>query len=172
MAKYFRRRNTKNGDKSVIYCIILGLIGLDQLTKFLTVQTFDLHTGMTILNDIISLFYIQNTGAAWGILAGNMTMFYIITVLVLGGMFYWYHFVNKRQLHWAEKLSYMLIVSGALGNFIDRLRLGYVVDMIKFEFIDFPIFNVADIYLTIGVILMMFYSLFLEKEVKNGQSNI
>lgn len=167
MARYIRKLCKNDGGKLLIYIIILLLISLDQLIKYLIVQNVALNTGISLIDNIISLFYIQNNGAAWGILSGNMILFYFVTIAVIVGMLYWYHMYNRGKLHWIEKLAYILIFSGALGNFIDRIRLGYVIDMIKLDFIDFPIFNVADTYLTCGVVVMLIYTLFLEKGMKN-----
>ncbi|NEW63139.1 signal peptidase II [Granulicatella sp. zg-ZJ] len=136
------------------YIGILLLIGLDQVVKYWIVQTFPLHTGQTLIDGVVSLYHIQNKGAAWGILSGNMLFFTIMTIVVLVGLMYWIHRQKRGRL---EKMIYMFIFAGAIGNFIDRLRLGYVVDMIKVDFIDFPIFNVADICLTFGAVLLILY---------------
>lgn len=136
----------------IIYSSIILLLVLDQLVKYWTVTNLALHTGQPFIPNVLSLFYIRNTGAAWGILSGNMVFFVIITIAICGGMIYWAHKAQRRRI---EYIAYVLIFSGALGNFIDRLRLGYVIDMFKLEFMDFPIFNVADICLTIGVMVMI-----------------
>lgn len=135
-----------------IYSSIILLLILDQLVKYWTVTNLALHTGQPFIPNIVSLFYIRNTGAAWGILSGNILFFVIITIAICGGLAFWAHKEKRRSI---EYVSYVLMFAGALGNFIDRVRLGYVIDMFKFEFIDFPIFNVADICLTLGVSVMV-----------------
>lgn len=135
-----------------IYISIILLLILDQIVKYWTVANLALHTGQPLIPNVVSLFYIRNTGAAWGILSGNMLFFFIVTVAICIGLVVWAHRQKRRPM---EYLAYVLIFSGAVGNFIDRLRLGYVIDMFKFEFIDFPIFNVADICLTLGVAIMI-----------------
>lgn len=135
-----------------IYSSIILLLILDQLVKYWTVANLALHTGQAFIPNVVSLFYIRNTGAAWGVLSGNILFFVIITIAICGGLMFWAHKEKRRSI---EYISYVLIFSGAIGNFIDRVRLGYVIDMFKFEFIDFPIFNVADICLTLGVAVMV-----------------
>lgn len=146
-----------------VYIGIVILIIIDQLVKWWTVTTFPLHTGQTVIENVFSLFYIQNNGAAWGMLSGNMIVFFVITILFLGGIGYWFHKNTHSKL---ETIAYSLIVAGAIGNFIDRVRLGYVIDMFRLDFIDFPIFNVADICLTVGVCLVLLDTLFVEGRKK------
>lgn len=133
------------------FSILLLIIG-DQIVKIWTVSAMPLHSQIIVLPNIFSLFHIRNTGAAWGILSGEMTLFYIMTIIIIGSLMYWYH---TKKTTTFEKIAFVLIVSGAIGNFIDRLRLGYVIDMFRFDFIDFPIFNVADICLTLGIVVFL-----------------
>ena len=128
------------------------LIIADQLVKLWIVNNFNLHDGMQFINGIVSLLYVRNTGAAWGMFEGKIA---VGTLLYL--MF------KEKGKSKLLLIAYSLILAGAVGNFIDRIRLGYVVDMFKFEFIDFPIFNVADICLTFGVIFLFYYVIFKEQ---------
>ena len=145
-----------------IYLILsIFFVSADQVVKMWTVNHFSLHEGMEFMNGIVSILYVRNTGAAWGMFEGKMFFFYLITAVAVGTLLY-LMFKEKGK----SKLlltAYSLILAGAIGNFIDRIRLGYVVDMFKFEFIDFPIFNVADICLTIGVIFLFYYVIFKEQ---------
>lgn len=153
----------------IVYLIFIAIfVALDQVVKLWTVSTFALFEGGPLIPGLVNLFYIQNDGAAWGMLAGKMWLFYAITVLALGGLFYMLY--QERKGSPLAKWAYSLMIAGALGNFIDRLHQGYVVDMFRLEFIDFPIFNVADICLTIGVALLFLYILFFEgKGKKHGK---
>lgn len=144
------------------YLLAAVLIAIDQLVKWETVQNFALYEGRDVIPGVFSLYYIQNQGAAWGIFQGRMGFFFIITVLVVGYMIYTFHKVPLKSR--LAGISFSLILAGALGNFIDRMRLGYVVDMFRLDFINFPIFNVADVCLTVGVLVMIIYILFFEKE--------
>ena len=138
------------------------LIIIDQLTKYFTVQNIDLYEVVEFIPNVVSLTYIRNTGAAFSILEGQMWFFYIVTVIVAAGLIYYMYTEARENKILGFLLS--LILAGAIGNFIDRLFLQYVVDMIKLEFIDFAIFNVADSYLTVGVILLLIYTFYDERK--------
>ena len=153
----------------IIYLVLsLLFIVADQAMKVWIVSNFALHTGQEILPGIVKLFYIQNTGAAWGILAGQQFVFYIITAFGVSAILYL--MFQERGKSKFSLTTYSLLLAGALGNFIDRVRLGFVVDMFQFEFIDFPIFNIADICLTVGVVALFLYILIVErKKEKSGK---
>ncbi|MDE1548790.1 signal peptidase II [Jeotgalibaca caeni] len=144
------------------YIVAAVLIVVDQLTKWGIVQNFELYEEQVLIPGWFSLFYIQNTGAAWGIFAGRMWFFYIITAVVVLYLVYTFH--KSKIQHKLAGWSFAFILAGAIGNFIDRLMNGYVVDMFRFDFINFPIFNVADVCLVIGVGLMIIYVLFFEED--------
>lgn len=138
------------------------LVIIDQATKYLTVQNIELGQVIEFIPNIVSLTYIRNTGAAFSILEGQMWFFYIVTIIVIGVLIYYMYTEAKKDRMLGILLSFIL--AGAIGNFIDRLMLQYVVDMIKLEFIDFAIFNVADSYLTVGVILLFIYTFYQERK--------
>lgn len=149
----------------IYYIISLVVIGIDQITKYLTLENIPLHENVEVIPSILSFTYFKNTGAAWSILEGQMIFFYIVTFIVVGVIVYYMQTQGKNDKKFAFALS--LILGGAIGNFIDRLLLKYVVDMIRLEFIDFPIFNVADMALTMGVAFMILYLFYDEwKEYK------
>lgn len=144
------------------YLIALLIVAVDQLTKFFTVQNIELHEIIPVIPGVLSFTYIQNDGAAWSILEGEMMFFYIVTVVVVIAIIYFLHKYGRESNLFGVSLAFVL--GGAIGNFIDRLLYQYVIDMIRLEFINFPIFNVADSALTIGVILMIVYILFFDEE--------
>lgn len=146
----------------IYYMLAALLIVVDQLSKWAILQNFELYEEKILLPGFLSLFYIQNRGAAWGIFEGRMIFFYIITVFVVGYLIYMFH--KEKTDSKLVGVSFSLILAGAIGNFIDRLVNGFVVDMFRLDFINFPIFNVADMCLTIGVALMLIHVLFFEKE--------
>lgn len=149
------------------YIIAAIIVIIDQITKFLTVQNIPLGESMEVIPGIFSLTYIQNTGAAWSILEGQMAFFYIVTIIVVIMLVYFLHKEAKGEPLFAIAISFIL--GGALGNFIDRLHLQYVIDMFQLDFISFPIFNIADSALTIGVIVMLIYVIkdeFIQKDKK------
>lgn len=142
------------------------LIILDQLVKWAIVSNIKIGEVKGFIPSIMSLTYLQNTGAAFSILENQQWLFTIITLLVIGGAI-WYLIKNiKGSFLLISGLT--LIIAGGLGNFIDRLRQGFVVDMFQVDFINFAVFNVADTYLTFGVLIML---LVIIKEENNGSES-
>src|SRR5574340_2493 len=120
--------------------IILGIV-IDQIVKIAVVDHFALSQQKVVLKGVLFLTKLHNNGAAWSLLEGQQWFFTITTILVLVAAT-WFLIKNLSKNWYAIGLT--LIISGALGNFIDRVRQGYVVDMFQLDFINFPIFNVAD----------------------------
>lgn len=142
----------------IIYFLLsFLLVAVDQWTKWLTVNNIPVNGTKPFINGIVSFTHLQNTGAAWSILEGKMVFFAVITVVAVVAVSYFLIRYGKKSKIFALGLS--LILTGALGNFIDRMRLGYVVDMIRFDFFNFPIFNVADMCLVFGVIIIFIFVL-------------
>lgn len=142
--------------------ILLGII-IDQIVKTAIVDHLELSQHKVIINGVISLTHLRNNGAAWSLLEGQQWFFTVVTVFVLI-IATWVLIKNINKNWYAFSLS--LIISGALGNFIDRIRQGYVVDMFQLDFINFPIFNVADILLSVGFVIL-FISILTEKDGVN-----
>ncbi|OON97068.1 MAG: signal peptidase II [Epulopiscium sp. Nele67-Bin005] len=141
--------------KYIIPIIIAGLIALDQGIKYWAVNNLQLAGQIKIWPDVFHLAYVENRGAAFGIMQNRQTLFIIITLAVLGGILWQWKQIPDNKSGKAMKIALILIVSGAIGNLIDRIILGYVVDMFYFVLIDFPVFNVADICVVCGTILLM-----------------
>ena len=138
----------------VVYFLISALlVGLDQWSKYLTVQNISLGETKEFIPGFLSLTHLRNTGAAWSLLEGKMIFFYVITVIVSVVIIYLLIKNYKKSIWYSVGLSFVL--AGAIGNFIDRVRLGYVVDMLQTDFMNFPIFNVADSALTVGVVMLL-----------------
>lgn len=152
--------------KITIPLTIVLLIVLDQLVKWAIVSNIKLGEVKGFIPSIMSLTYLQNTGAAFSILENQQWLFTIITLLVIGGAI-WYLIKNIKGSFWLIS-GLTLIIAGGLGNFIDRLRQGFVVDMFQVDFINFAVFNVADTYLTFGVLIML---LVIIKEENNGSES-
>lgn len=144
------------------YFIALLVIGIDQLTKWLIVKNMELGDRITIIEDFLYITSHRNRGAAWGILQGQMWFFYIVTIVVIIFIIYYMHKHGKGKRLFSFSLAIML--GGAIGNFIDRVFRKEVVDFIDtYPFgYNFPIFNIADSALVVGVILLMIL-LFLEE---------
>lgn len=132
--------------------IILILTICDQLLKSWVASSIVLGGSKQLIPGIIELTNLRNSGAAWSIFEGQQTFFTIITIIaiIVIGYFIWQYRKNIPML-----IGLSLIMAGTIGNFIDRLRQGYVVDMFETTFINFPIFNLADMCLTLGVIWLI-----------------
>lgn len=134
------------------------LVIIDQLTKYLTVENIASHEVVEVIPNILSFTYIQNSGAAFSILEGQMLFFYIVSVIVIA--FLLYYMYTEAQNNKILGILLSIVLAGTIGNFIDRLLYQYVIDMIQLEFVNFAIFNVADMFLTVGVALLFIYTLF------------
>ena len=141
--------------------IVVGIVA-DQIFKNWIVANIQLGDTEKIWPNFLSLTYIKNDGAAWSSFSGQQWFFLILTpiVLVVALWFLW----KKMAQNWYF-IGLTLIIAGALGNFIDRIRQGFVVDMFQTEFINFPIFNIADILLSVGFVLL-FIAILTDKETK------
>ena len=136
---------------------------LDQLSKFLVVENIALFEKVPVLDGLFHLTYVQNTGAAFSSFQGMRWLFLVIFVVFTAAIVW--EFLGKRMPFTTfERWCIATIFAGGLGNMIDRVRLGYVVDMIAVEFIEFPVFNVADCFITCGCILLMLHLVFFNRE--------
>lgn len=143
--------------KHYIYIIIIVLffVGLDQLSKLLIVKNLVIGEQIVVIKNFFTITSHRNNGAAWGMLSGSMGVFYIITIFA-GGLFYYLIKdidIKTQKLYTA---GITLMIAGGLGNFIDRLFFGEVVDFIDIDlwsYTTFPIFNIADICLVVGMII-------------------
>ena len=143
--------------KVSIFISILLLILLDQAVKGYVVKEIPLGGMRRFIPKVVSLTYLKNSGAAFSMLENQQWFFAIITLIAMGAAFVYLYRHIKGSL-WLL-LGLTLIISGGIGNFIDRLRQGFVVDMFHLDFMNFAIFNVADIYLTVGVGLLLIHIL-------------
>ena len=135
---------------------------LDQLTKYLTVANIPLEGHVDFIPGFLGLTYFQNDGAAWSMLEGQQWLFAVIFAIFTLALIWEF---KKHILGFTtfERWCLVAVYAGGLGNMIDRIRLGYVVDMIQTEFINFPIFNVADSFITCGCIALIFHLVFFNK---------
>ena len=148
---------------------VLGIVGLDQITKLLVVQNIPLYTNVPVIPGFIRLTYAQNTGAAFSAFQGMRWLFVVIFVLFTVAIIWEF---SKKRLPFTtlERWFIAAIYGGGLGNMIDRLRLGYVVDMIETEFVRFPVFNVADSFITCGCILLIVHLLIWNRKFWKDES--
>lgn len=143
----------------MIYEIIITiLIGIDQLIKYGVLNRLKEKGSIPIIDGMFHLTYVENRGAAFGMFQNNQFIFVAIALIATVVGLYWLH-KNKEKINIIGKASIIMIVSGAIGNLIDRLRLGFVVDYFDFRIIWQYVFNFADILVVCGTILLCFYIL-------------
>ena len=141
--------------------IVVGIIA-DQVFKNWVVANIQLGDTKKIWPDVLSLTYIKNDGAAWSSFSGQQWFFLVLTPIVLI-VALWFLWKKMGQNWYFAGLTF--IIAGALGNFMDRVRQGFVVDMFQTEFMNFPIFNIADILLSVGFVVL-FIAILTDKETK------
>lgn len=135
------------------FIIAAAIIAIDQWTKSLVVKHMELGQSIPLIQDVLHLTSHRNTGAAFGILANQRMLFVVITIAVVVGILISLIRIGKSQPRVSLALS--MVLGGAIGNFIDRVTTGKVVDFVDVTVINFPIFNVADMAITIGVGLLL-----------------
>ena len=135
----------------------------DQVSKYLVVAQIPLGGHVEVLPGVVGLTYVQNRGAAFSMLQNQQWLFALIFAL-FAVLIVWEFSQKRMPFTTLERFCIVSVFAGGLGNMIDRLRLGYVVDMIATEFINFPVFNVADCFITCGCILLMAHLVFFNKE--------
>lgn len=142
----------------------LVLILFDQWTKYMVLTHIKPVFSVPLIPGVLSFTYHENRGAVWGIMQGQIPILIVSTVLILGiVLFVFVRIPDTKKYVWLRIIS-VLLISGAIGNFIDRVFRHYVVDFIYFELINFPIFNVADIYVCVAAGLLILVSLIIYKD--------
>ena len=140
-----------------------GIVAADQLTKYLTVANIPLHQDVEFIPGFLGFTYVQNDGAAFSSFQGQQWLFALIFV-VFTALILVEYFKKPQPFSKFERFCIAAIYGGGVGNMIDRVRLGYVVDMIETKFMDFPVFNVADCFITCGCIVLMTSLILFNKE--------
>lgn len=136
--------------------LLIAIILVDQVTKYLAYVYLQPQSTIPVINKIFYLTYVENRGAAFGILQNRVWFLAIVTaVIIIGALYYIY---RNPQLNSITRYSIVLIIAGAVGNLIDRVRLGYVIDF--FDFVVWPVFNIADCAVVVGTIILVFILLF------------
>ena len=155
----------------MIYSLIsiVLLVGLDRFSKILAVKYLSGGTPVTVIPHILGLRYTENTGAAFSMLSKNTDFLIIITIVSMA--FLVYLIFIKKYGTVIERALMTVVLAGGIGNLIDRIVSGYVVDYFEFMFINFAVFNVADIYITVGITLYLVYALCEEYKNKKDKKN-
>ena len=146
---------------AALLCIIL--IAFDQITKVLTVSVLKTHD-RTLIPNVLTLTYVENRGAAFGIFENQKFFFFLITAVMVAVFVYCYVRLLNQKSYRMLRILCVTYTAGALGNLIDRIFRGYVVDMIYFMPINFPVFNVADCYITVSTVVLLFALFFCYKD--------
>ena len=149
--------------KQVLYLVIsLLVVVADQWLKNYLVSNFKIGDEKTIIPGILSFTYLQNDGAAWNIFSGQMILFYLISIAAIAVVVY--YLFNPKYKNWLFDTGLALVLGGIVGNFIDRLHLKYVIDMLQLDFVQFNIFNIADSAITVGIVLVFIYLIFISEK--------
>lgn len=145
-------------------CFMVVLVLLDQFTKHLAVADLKDKSAFSIIRNVLELQYLENKGAAFGMLQNQKAFFILIAIVILIVIAYVLLLMPDQKKYNVLHILLIAIGSGACGNMIDRFRSNYVVDFIYFKLINFPIFNVADIYVTVSTFVLILLFLFYYKE--------
>jgi len=149
----------------VIFVIVL--LAIDQYTKYMAVVHLQPIREFVLIDGVFSLLYHENAGMAFGLFQGGRWAFVVLTVVAMGFFVYFYTSLPKTRYHNVMRFFLLMLIGGALGNFVDRLIQGYVVDFFFFSLINFPVFNMADVFLVVSVFALAIMILFV-KEPKSG----
>ena len=149
--------------KQVLYLVISLLVVIaDQGLKNYIVTNFKIGDEHTVIPGILSFTYLQNDGAAWNIFSGQMILFYLISIAAIAVVVY--YLFNPKYKNWLFDTGLALVLGGIIGNFIDRLHLKSVIDMLQLDFVQFNIFNIADSAITVGIVLVFIYLIFMSEK--------
>ena len=161
-------RCDKGNIKIKPYLIALPFIAIavfvDQLSKWFAVEYLKGSGSFSIIEGVFSLRYLENRGAAFGIFYGHQLFLIVVAVVLSFAILYLYGRIPSGRRYNLLRVVHILIISGAIGNLIDRVRLGFVIDFLFFELINFPIFNIADSFIVIACMLLLFSILFYYKD--------
>ena len=141
--------------KKLYWILLLGTFAIDQITKYIIDATMQLGQSIPVIKNFFSITAVHNTGAAWSMFEGQMVLFAIVSIIALGIMIA--YFASTKQEEFITRSGLILMISGTLGNFYDRMMFQYVRDFLDFNIFgyDFPVFNVADICLCVGAGLVI-----------------
>ena len=140
------------------------LLAIDQGSKYLAVHFLQGHPDVILIPGVFQLEYLENRGAAFGILQNQRVLLLIVTLIIFGGLCYFYCKMGSGRKWRPLQSAIVLIAAGAIGNFIDRMMWHYVVDFLYIKAINFPVFNVADCYVCVAAVLLIYCLLIRKKE--------
>ena len=149
--------------------ITLAVVLLDQISKYLVVQFIPLQAEVDFIPFFINLTHIENRGASFGMLADNRWVFMSLSTLAIVGIIIF--MIKFKERHILLTISLSLILGGGIGNMIDRIFKAAVVDFFEFTFVDFAVFNVADMFITFGAVLLGIYMIFYERKMESVEKD-
>lgn len=159
------KANSRRIISLITYIVITAVLTqLDQITKYVAENNLYMKNDIDIIKNVLTLTYLRNNGSAFGMFSGKINAFLVLTVIIVVVITYIVIRMPVTKRYLPMYIVCTMLVSGAIGNFIDRVRLGYVRDFIYFKLINFPVFNVADCYVTISVATFIVLILFVYKE--------
>ncbi len=157
-------------DRRKISTLVIGIISLllltaaDQLSKYIAVINLKNRASLTLIPNFFSLTYVENPGSAWGMFQNMQWLVVVLSFVIIVGVMLYFIRLPAGNKYLPLKAALIVLASGAAGNLIDRLTRGIVVDFFEFKFISFPVFNVADIYVTVSVAVLFILLVFVYKE--------
>lgn len=146
-----------------LICIVI-LLFFDQWTKQLASKNLKDAKAFPIIPKVFELYYLENRGVAFGMMQNQKVFILTMTIVLMAMVLYFLHKVHKMKHSIFARIALILIASGGIGNMIDRILNGFVTDFFSFVLINFPIFNVADIYIVVGTAMVCIYILFFSEE--------
>ena len=159
------KANSRRIISLIAYIVITAVLTqLDQITKYVAESNLYMKNDIDIIKNVLTLTYLRNNGSAFGMFSGKINAFLVLTVIIVAVITYIVIRMPVTKRYLPMYIVCTMRVSGAIGNFIDRVRFGYVRDFIYFKLINFPVFNVADCYVTISVVIFIVLILFVYKE--------
>ena len=159
------KANSRRIISLIAYIVITAVLTqLDQITKYVAESNLYMKNDIDIIKNVLTLTYLRNNGSAFGMFSGKINAFLVLTVIIVAVITYIVIRMPVTKRYLPMYIVCTMLVSGAIGNFIDRVRFGYVRDFIYFKLINFPVFNVADCYFTISVVIFIVLILFVYKE--------
>lgn len=142
---------------------VLAIVA-DQITKYIVVENIELHETVPFIPGFMSFYHTRNTGAAFSMFSEQRWVFMVVSLISMGLICFL--LIKEYKRHRLLNIALAMVLGGGIGNMIDRIALGYVVDFFHTDFIDFAVFNVADCFITVGAVLLGVYVIFFEPKVE------
>jgi len=156
----------------LVMILIAFIVIFDQVSKHLIALYLENGVSQSVLPGFLSFYYHENRGAAWGMLEDHRWVFMSVSTLAILLILGYLIFTRKQKQSPLLLTSLAFFAGGGIGNMIDRVRLGYVIDFLRFDFFDFPIFNIADSFISVGAFLMFYYLILESIKERKQKKNI